>query len=60
MVTRKTFHRNVEALLDLSLTATAIEILQKTQNAAAYLAAVLLGFHVSRALSQDLNRPSRY
>lgn len=60
MVTRKTVHRNVEALVDSSLTVIVTEILQKTRNAAAFLAAVLLGFRVSRALIQDLTRPSHY
>lgn len=60
MVTRMTVHRNVEALVDSSLTVIVPEILQKTQNAAAFLASVPLGFHLSRALIQDLTRPSRY
>lgn len=57
MVRLKIVHRNVEALVDLSSTVTAIEILGKT--AVAFLAVALLGFHARRALSQDLNRPSR-
>ena len=52
-----TVHRNVEALVGSNSTAIATEIQGKKKKNAVV---VLLGFHASPAMSQDLNRPSRY
>lgn len=49
-------HRNVEALVGSNSTAIATEIRGKKK----YAVLVLLGFHASPAMSQDLDRPGRY